>query len=103
LGFKTALVVVILGGNMLKFLLCFFGFHDFESNPSLVDYVKETGCDFLFWSGGVQKGAKKCKREGCGCLCKVYRFGFAGAGGKAGDWQKLSRGYEKLIDSLPRL
>ncbi|MEK7647073.1 MAG: hypothetical protein AAB378_01695 [Patescibacteria group bacterium] len=81
--------------------LCSFGLHKFEKEPSVKELIKETGLDFVFWSEGVQKGVKNCRRDGCEVTKKVWRKGMVGSGGQAGRWKKLDERQELYIDSLP--
>lgn len=82
-------------------ILCRWGHHKWEKEPSCREKIRETGRHLLFWSEGVQKAVRRCTRAGCAATQKVTRCGFVGAGGEAGLWRRLSPEEERHIDSLP--
>ena len=88
---------------MLGKILCKLGLHRFEREPQSKELIKGTGAHMAFWSEGIQKATKQCTRPECGFVCKIWRKGWLGAGGKAGRWKKLSENQERYIDSLPVL
>lgn len=88
---------------MLKKLLCRFGFHSWEKEPSKKELIRSTGIDFVFWSSGIQKGVRACTRQGCRAEQKVVREGWLGCGGTSEKWKRLSKRTERYIDSLPVL
>ena len=84
-------------------ILCKFGIHDWEKEPSHKELIKETGLHLVFFSEGIQKGVRKCTNPSCNATQKVYRTGWIGNGGEGGKWKKLDSEAEKRIDSLPTL
>jgi len=81
-------------------LLCFCGLHKWLE-PHEKDVIRRDGLDILFWTEGIQKGARKCER--CGHLQKVYRTGMVGAGGTSNPWKPMSDAMEAKINRKPVL
>jgi hypothetical protein len=72
---------------------CYLGFHKWEE---ILDFVRSTGFNVLFSSGGIQKAVFRCKC--CGKQKKMWREGFVGAGVKT-KWFKLNKKQEEYINS----
>lgn len=84
--------------NIIGGFLCSVGLHKFEKEPSLKEPIKMTGVHFAFWSEAVQKGVKKCLRDGCEATKKVWRLGIYGPGGMASEWETLDEKKERKKD-----
>lgn len=80
-------------------LFCWLGWHSWEPTPRVMEYVKHTGVDFLFWSTGVQKGEQYCQK--CPATRTVCRAGMVGIGGSSGPWRACSEARAEVIDRLP--
>lgn len=79
---------------------CRLGLHEWDE-PYHKEYFKSTGFHILFWSSGIQKGARRCKH--CPAEQKCFRTGMVGMGGSGEPWKRLSADKERYIDSLPQL